>query len=195
MPKQKEDLRVLRTRKLLYSTLITLLQKQSIEDLSVVGICDMAMVHRTTFYAYFEDKYHLLTCLVEEIKHNELEKLDKNMNELNLKDFCRAAALTILNYIAEHEDIIRKIFENNNNEKVMSVIRTSLERSIKDMVHAENKQIGYKLPVYIISTFFTGGIYNVFYFWLSNPEIHVTRIKWMEYIDIILNDDLYTQIN
>ena len=123
MTQRKEDLRVIRTRKLLYNTLIKLLQKESIENLSVVEICKAAMVHRTTFYAYFEDKYHLLSCLIEEIKLNELSKLKNETQDLSLKDLYRKSVMLILDYIAEHEDIIRKILKHNNNKNVINKVK------------------------------------------------------------------------
>lgn len=54
------DLRVRRTQKLLWEALMALLEEQEFEAISVKDICDLAMVHRTTFYKHYEDKYHLL---------------------------------------------------------------------------------------------------------------------------------------
>lgn len=58
----KEDLRVARTKKLLKDSLYDLAVTQSIklEELSVQMICEHAMVHRTTFYRYYTDKYDFL---------------------------------------------------------------------------------------------------------------------------------------
>ena len=65
---QKEDLRVIRTRKLLSSTLLEMMEEESIEKISVIDLCTKAMVNRATFYAHFEDKYHLLSYALEELK-------------------------------------------------------------------------------------------------------------------------------
>ena len=56
----KEDLRQRRTKKLLTEALLFLMEEQPFSEISVVDICQRAMVHRTTFYAHFEDKYALL---------------------------------------------------------------------------------------------------------------------------------------
>ena len=55
------DLRVRRTHKLLWEALLILMAEQAFETISVKEICDRAMVHRTTFYKHYEDKYDLLT--------------------------------------------------------------------------------------------------------------------------------------
>ena len=54
------DLRTARTYKLLKDSLLQLLSEKSFDNIKVNDICDLAMVHRTTFYSHFSDKYELL---------------------------------------------------------------------------------------------------------------------------------------
>lgn len=54
------DLRVRRTHKLLWEALMAELSERSFEEITVRDICERAMVHRTTFYAHYADKYDLL---------------------------------------------------------------------------------------------------------------------------------------
>ncbi|HEX9039174.1 MAG TPA: TetR/AcrR family transcriptional regulator C-terminal domain-containing protein [Ktedonobacterales bacterium] len=54
------DLRVRRTRKLLWEALLALLAERPLEEITVKDICERAMAHRTTFYKHYEDKYDLL---------------------------------------------------------------------------------------------------------------------------------------
>lgn len=63
----REDLRVRRTKKQLSVALVALMEEQPFSEISVVDICDHAMVHRTTFYTHFEDKYALLRFTVAEL--------------------------------------------------------------------------------------------------------------------------------
>ncbi|MGF1504902.1 MAG: TetR family transcriptional regulator [Chloroflexi bacterium] len=55
-----EDLRVRRTRKLLWEALLALIEHEDFERITVTAICEKAMVHRTTFYKHYLDKYDLL---------------------------------------------------------------------------------------------------------------------------------------
>lgn len=57
----KEDLRVRRTKKLLRDSLYQLafIEKRKLKDISVQDICELAMIHRSTFYKYYTDKYDL----------------------------------------------------------------------------------------------------------------------------------------
>lgn len=54
------DLRVRRTHKLLWDALMAELSERPFDEISVKDICERAMVHRTTFYKHYEDKYALL---------------------------------------------------------------------------------------------------------------------------------------
>jgi AcrR family transcriptional regulator len=57
---EQADLRVRRTHKLLWEALMAELSQRPFEEITVKEICERAMVHRTTFYKHYEDKYALL---------------------------------------------------------------------------------------------------------------------------------------
>ena len=59
-PFEHADLRVRRTHKLLWEALMAELSARPFEEITVSDICERAMVHRTTFYKHYEDKYALL---------------------------------------------------------------------------------------------------------------------------------------
>lgn len=51
-----------RTKKLLWTTLYTLIKKEKIpfDSITINQLCQEALLHRTTFYKHFDDKYALL---------------------------------------------------------------------------------------------------------------------------------------
>ena len=59
-PYEQTDLRVRRTHKLLWEALMAELSERTFEEITVTDMCERAMVHRTTFYKHYEDKYALL---------------------------------------------------------------------------------------------------------------------------------------
>ena len=60
MFEEPADLRVRRTHKLLWEALMAELSYRSFEEITIQQICERAMVHRSTFYKHYEDKYALL---------------------------------------------------------------------------------------------------------------------------------------
>src|SRR4051812_47576086 len=71
------DLRVRRTYKFLWDALMTLMTEHDFESITVTDICERAMVHRTTFYKHYEDKYGLLYHGIQD----ELNALFKAVDE------------------------------------------------------------------------------------------------------------------
>lgn len=55
------------TQKRLWISLVSLLDKKSINNISIQQICEGAMVHRTTFYNHFYDIYDLIEYGLNEI--------------------------------------------------------------------------------------------------------------------------------
>jgi AcrR family transcriptional regulator len=60
MTQEKTDPRILRTRKLIMDSFITLSGEKEFKDITIKDITTEAMVNRATFYYHFEDKYDLL---------------------------------------------------------------------------------------------------------------------------------------
>ena len=75
-------MRVTRTIRDFENALITLLEKNSFESLTVDQICKEALMHRSSFYRYFSDKYDLL----EQTLNAQINKLTENKVVLPNKD-------------------------------------------------------------------------------------------------------------
>ena len=58
--KEKTDLRVVKTKNVLYNSLIELMKEKEFEEIKVSDICTKALINRSTFYAHYQDKYELL---------------------------------------------------------------------------------------------------------------------------------------
>ncbi|WP_366344632.1 TetR/AcrR family transcriptional regulator [Paenibacillus amylolyticus] len=72
---KKLDLRVARTHKLLITAFRDLLSEQGklFSNITINEICDKAMVHRTTFYKHFEDKFALLSATLTWVLQDYLQ--------------------------------------------------------------------------------------------------------------------------
>jgi len=124
---QKSDLRVTKTRRNIQDTLIRLLSQKDFESITVQNILDEALINRTTFYKYYQDKYNLADIMIEDLlrdfttdlkarfsTNEDLSVLLRRFYESLLKRRYRMLALikvrTPNHYI---EDDIRKILKEN----------------------------------------------------------------------------------
>ena len=72
--KEKTDLRIIKTNKILFDALLKLMKKKNFEKIKISDICEEALINRSTFYAHYEDKYELLMALFEEQKKSYSKK-------------------------------------------------------------------------------------------------------------------------
>ena len=66
--KEKTDLRIVKTKKVLFNSLLNLMKIKNFEKIKISDICEESLVNRSTFYAHYDDKYELLIDLFEERK-------------------------------------------------------------------------------------------------------------------------------
>jgi AcrR family transcriptional regulator len=65
-----------RTRRQIIQSFIHVLQTKRFSSITIQEICDDALIHRTTFYRYYEDKYSLMRDFIYYLSE-ELIKLNK----------------------------------------------------------------------------------------------------------------------
>ena len=75
MTQKSTDLRILRTRALLHTTLIDLIIEKGFDAVTVRDIAGRAMINRATFYRHFEDKYALVSDIFEETVERVLSQV------------------------------------------------------------------------------------------------------------------------
>lgn len=102
---EREDLRQRRTKKFLVHALLALMEERPFQELSVVDICERAMVHRTTFYAHFEDKYALLRYAIGELQQ-EFEMTEEQEGRCTgERDYFLAVFRNALTFLRDHRKL------------------------------------------------------------------------------------------
>jgi AcrR family transcriptional regulator len=82
-----------RTRRQIIHSFMHVLQAKRFSSITIQDICEDALIHRTTFYRYYEDKYSLLRDFIYHLSE-ELIKLNKNSNTDAFK--------LLVDYVEEH---------------------------------------------------------------------------------------------
>ncbi|MBL3645948.1 TetR/AcrR family transcriptional regulator [Bacillus sp. RHFB] len=117
MSNEKEDLRIRRTRALLYKAILELVNDQSFESITVKQICEHAMVNRATFYKHFLDKYQLFSEAIRELTSKELiiseEKLSPKEGFKKGLTFANNHKNLFLKALSEERDSLRGIIKED----------------------------------------------------------------------------------
>src|SRR5262245_54566566 len=100
------DLRVRRTYKFLWDALISLMTERDFESITVTDICERAMVHRTTFYKHYEDKYGLLYHGIQNELKALFEAVDKHV-ETEKEANNRTRLVAVFEHVLGHEAFYR----------------------------------------------------------------------------------------
>jgi len=140
----KEDPRVLRTRKLLQDAFIELMGDHGFESITVQDITNAAKVNHATFYRHYQDKYHLadaiFTDALDSVFHAfgplkslpEIEKMDS-------KEFLKSWAI-IFRHVADNGRLYRTLFNSSGNTAFIRRIREHIASVAKERVEARIKQ-------------------------------------------------------
>lgn len=62
----EEDIRITKSREAIVKAMETLLEQKPFRKITVNDLCRTAVVGRTTFYAHFEDKYKLISYILQQ---------------------------------------------------------------------------------------------------------------------------------
>ncbi len=186
----KEDLRIVRTRKLLSTALFDLLESTPYEKISVMDICKKAMVHRATFYNHFEDKEHLLEYTIDSIKEELFTATIEKENYSSPKEMYMTLIASVLDFVTEHKDKLSLILKQNSSEKANELILTTIKRSIQYLTSKNQYKAEYSVPINVLTDFLAGGITNLGLNWLQSSKPY-TKEELLQYFNILLNDKVY----
>ena len=181
--KNTTDLRVIKTKNLLYQTLIELMKDKTFEEIKVSDICSKAMVNRSTFYAHYEDKYELLLDFINNLKEELVIELNKNENNLNTREYYIKLISLFLDHIESKKNIYNSIMINNRNSIMMDILLSVVNDDILNKI--KSNDIDTKVPSDIIAKFYLGGVINLGVEWLRDSTKY-TKDEIIKYLEILI---------
>jgi AcrR family transcriptional regulator len=186
---KKIDLRIIKTKKNLYEGLITLMQEKRFEDIKVSDICQISLVNRSTFYDHFSDKYELLSSLIEDLRKELEETLEKSNSSQNPKEYYLEVIKLFLEHISENIKIYSSILKNNNEGIVMDIAYQTIIKDVEKNV-TKNSNITTEIPSEIISKFYVSAVINVCIEYLKFPDKY-PKEKILNYLDKLIPKEIY----
>lgn len=190
LTKKKIDLRVKRTNKLILDTFINLLKEKAFDDIRISDICDGAMVHRTTFYKHFEDKYDLLKYALRSIINEfEIKSLDFYNNTVSRKFY-----MNLFKSFLEHIENNKKIYLIGLNNFKSDFLSKNFKKMIVNSVRhklEDNSNHGAKfiIPIPVLSELYYAAMIGLGVWWLQNDS-NISIEETVGYLDLALNDML-----
>ncbi|MFW5801876.1 MAG: TetR/AcrR family transcriptional regulator [Spirochaeta sp.] len=175
MASETQDMRVQRTKHHLKRALQELLWNNRLEDVHVQEICTHAMVHRATFYAHYQDKYHLfhdiLTDIAAEIDgDNPVPTEGVPPRQLYLE-----AAERAVDYVSRHRAHLRDTLRSNRDSMAYFMIYNAVQDYITNLLKLYQRVNTYLLPLDVISRFTTAGLTGLVFYWVESDAPYTKK--------------------
>jgi AcrR family transcriptional regulator len=166
---ERADMRVRRTRKLLWDALMAEMSVRAFEEITVTDICERAMVHRTTFYKHYEDKYALLEqgmrqmydALVAEAQHDP----PSAFSEANPPPYF----VLLFEHVAERQQFYRLMLCGEGIGRFQKLVKDYIAEVAETRLHAlmpANQPSAF--PPAMNVQFFAGAVLSLLTWWLEN---------------------------
>lgn len=186
METKKDDLRIRRTYRLLSDALMRLMKKKPFEKISVKDICDEAMVHRTTFYTHFEDKYDLLKYCIRELE-SPFDTTDITENSLEgYRNYCINVARIILGEVEKDSDLFISFMRKNEEETFLGNFQHHLTIKITEKLKkCQDNGLKLSAPIPFLANFYAGACISVAAWWLEN-EMPLSTNEMVGYLSKLI---------
>lgn len=154
-----EDLRQRRTRKHLTEALLTLLEERPFSQISVVDICRRAMVHRTTFYAHFDDKQALLRYAIGELERS-FEPVDPSLDpRTGPREYFMALFHNALAFLKAHKSMLLADEHDSEFTVLHEIISDALRTKLTNNTDLDPE---------LTARFYTGGLLSLLRWWVTS---------------------------
>lgn len=186
--KDKIDLRIIKTNRVLFDALITLMKQKDFEKIKISDICEVALINRSTFYAHYEDKYDLLLAMIEDLKNNLENELKKNKEEEISKKYFMDLLKILISHIDEKRETYNSILMHDKNGILIDFFIDVSNRDLTNRLKNNNVILS-KVPLDIITKFYLGGIVTIGVDWIKSREKY-TKEELLLYLDKLIPDKI-----
>ena len=176
------DLRVRRTYKFLWDGLMALMAERDFESITVTDICERAMVHRTTFYKHYEDKYGLLFHGIQEELNALYKALDSAIGESAQTEETPdmfAHLVFVFEHVRQREAFYRLMLRNDDFSKFSTLLQKSLAERIAHRIQQEGKQTA--MPIELYAQLSAAVMVSMIAWWLENDRPY-TAVEMTQFL-------------
>lgn len=187
--KEKTDLRIVKTKKILFNSLLNLMKIKNFEKIKISDICEESLVNRSTFYAHYDDKYELLIDLFEERKLSLLKDFEDNENKAFSKEYLMELLSILIDHIEENKEIYSAILANNRNGILIDFLIDAIEKDVSERLKGNSEIKISDLPLDIIVKFYAGGLINIGIDCITRTKKY-SKKELLLYIDKLIPDKI-----
>lgn len=173
---KKVDLRVQRTKKAILETFFSLLEEKHFNNISVIDICEKALINRGTFYTHFQDKNQLLEKIVYDMMMNFDDEVDKVHGDSDMMVYYNDIFDVSLAFIYENRARLKTLVTNADatlmSNQAHAVIKNNIMKKVGRLPSTT------EISLEILAEFFAGGLIQVVAWWVQTDcKVPAEEIK------------------
>lgn len=191
---RKEDLRIIRTKKMIREAFIDLLCAKDYEQITIQEIADGAMINRNTFYLHYRDKADLL----EKMSEAYIDELRDSVHKLRLKEDIyhpnyQLETDAVFSHIEQNLTIYQAFLLKSNLPYFNTLFKSFLFEAIsQELQHQRVFDCKNFQNVSVYAEFLASGYFGVIVLWLGNKDISLLDAK--KTINRIIIDNLLREM-
>ena len=154
--------RIVITKRLLHEALIRLLEKKTIDKISITELCAEAGINRATFYRH----YNIPRDVLLEIEASFIDNINSRYESVELLEDAHSYIFNICSYVYENSKLIKMFITNNSEQDLTFMINDMFRRFLNNKDQHPNLADMDEENVRLITSYITGGGYFMIRQWL-----------------------------
>ncbi len=164
MPKNPEDRRAKRTKKLLKESLLDLMRQKRFAEISIRDITEHADVNRSTFYLHYADTTQLLWSMEKDLLAQAQTLVDAHIQETMADGTVRPLFEPVLNFVVQNREICTLLLENNEASQFTAHLQRLIQDNGAEIVRARFHPRDERVLPYLMG-FITSGLIGLIMEW------------------------------
>lgn len=165
----KEDMRIRKTKRMIKEAFLNLLERNTLEQITIREITATAMCNRNTFYLHYKDKYDLMNKLCD----HALDRLNRALLKANekykdsLEELYVEISRVCFNAMEEDINFYRLVLGEDRYPLFADLYRQQFVSYILTSIHIEKEnETSKKIEI----EFSTNGLLGVHRYWLLHQD-------------------------
>lgn len=171
----KQDPRVIKTLRQIDEAFLNSLKETSFEKITIEMICKKALINRSTFYKYYEDKYVLLSDFLDRTlsEFREYAKVDFVMaTPYNIDgEIYQSIFRNLIQHVYSKKDTYLVLWHSNLNRNVWLEMTQVIQKRILETLNSTSViKPENKIYLDLFATLFASNLMTELEWWLKNDS-------------------------
>lgn len=167
---KRTDLRIQRTQKAIIDAFYELLEEKHFSAITIIDICQRALINRGTFYTHFQDKYQLLEKCVYDMMMALDEEVDRVHGDSDMVVYYSDMFDVAIAFLESNRRHIKTIITKADSNLVFNKVHEIIKQNIMKKVGRLPSKT--RVPLEVLAEFFAGGLIQVVKWWITEDPIY-----------------------